>query len=134
MLPVKLEGSEVRKLSGAGMELAVITSRGLCFSAWSPSAEDLSAMGRGEPLWLVQKGSAIPAQHMVVGVKSAVIPPDMREEAVKTNTPAFKQLTDAVTRKHDSQRKLENAVAIILGSCFVGWIGLLCYVFYRLVR
>lgn len=89
MMPASMTGPEFRRLvsHSTGLEIPVIAAKGLVFSGWLPSKEDLQALQRGEPLWLVQRGEYIPEMHMIVGKKEAVVPFEIGKQAAAMLTP-----------------------------------------------
>lgn len=104
MKPYVLVGPEVRTLisNTTGLEIPVIAARGLVFSAWTPEPEDIKRLAAGEPLWLVQRGEAIPEMHMVVGRKDAVVPEPVKNEAAAMRSPAVQReaAIEIATRKY----------------------------------
>lgn len=82
MIPARLLGKNVRTLvnSATGLSIPVIASRGMVFSAWTPSKEELSLLQDGKPVWLIQRGAHIPEMVMSVGEEQFVVPKDVRDE------------------------------------------------------
>ena len=68
--------------ASTGTKIPVITARGLVFSAWTPSPEELKQMQEGVPLWLIQKATFIPEMTMVVGERRMVVPHSLHVAAV----------------------------------------------------
>lgn len=84
MVPCALYGKNVRKLinPGNGLEISVMTSRGMVFSCWQPTTEEVDQIKRGEPVWLVQQGSYIPQMTLSVGREEMVVPHDICLESM----------------------------------------------------
>ena len=68
--------------SHSGVQIPCIAARGLVFSAWTPSPEELAAINGGSPVWLVQRGPYIPDMAMRVGSELEVIPHDLVKHAI----------------------------------------------------
>lgn len=88
MIPAELKGPAVRNITSTitGVVIPVISARGLVFSAWTPSPEELAALAKGSPLWLVQRGPYIPDMTLRVGAEFDVIPHDLMRDAVAEAT------------------------------------------------
>lgn len=78
-----MDGSEVRTLknTNTGEELAVIAARGLVFSSWRFSPEELVAVRSGDPVWVVIRGEIVPEFHLQVGRRNEVVPPEIIKRA-----------------------------------------------------
>lgn len=110
MKPMLMSGPDVRYLESktTGLQIPVVASRGLVFSPWVPSKEDIIAFEKGEPLWLVQRGDAIPEMHMIVGKRHEVVPPEIKREAIKVKDPLI-------------QREIKIELAARKWGPLVGW-------------
>jgi len=131
MISVKLMGSEVRTLTNntTGAELSVIASRGMVFSCWRFSREELADVASGKPVWLIIRGEVIPELVMAVGDRKQVVPPDIIKQARKAEgilgSPAGIRFQEEVR----SRARLIDAIAwfyacAILGAAvaFIWWL------------
>lgn len=83
MISAKLSGPNVKQLvnPSTGVTVDVMSSRGMVFSCWTPSPEEIELLSNGKPLWLIQKGSHIPEMCLVVGDQSFIVPSEQRMTA-----------------------------------------------------
>lgn len=84
VVPARMVGREVRTIVSptTGIEIPVIAAKGMVFSCWTPSKEELVKINSGLPVWLIQRGPSIPEMTMLVGDRSEVIPRDFMLEAI----------------------------------------------------
>ena len=88
MISATLRGPGVQQMNSleTGMAMDAIYSRGLVFTAWTPSREELDSLLRGEPVWLIQRGPFIPEMSLKVGSQEDVIPAPLMRDAIKHAT------------------------------------------------
>ena len=127
MGPLTMVGRDVRYLvsGNTGLKIPVISARGLVFSAWVPTPEDLELFKRGQPLWLVQRGEAIPEMHMIVGNKDQVIPAEIRRDSFDATAPTVTRQAEIevlVERWGPLVGQLLIPLVIGLAVCAVWWI------------
>jgi hypothetical protein len=84
-----------------GTDMTVIAAKGLVFSAWAPSPEELELLSGGHPLWLIQRGPFIPEMTLRVGSQENVVPHDMMRAAV----------TDTVAPERPKVKPSDRAIA-----------------------
>lgn len=133
MISVALNGSEVRTLKNhtTGAELAVIASRGMVFSSWRFSPEELVAVQSGKPVWVVIRGEAIPEFHLQVGDRNEVVPPEIIRRAQKADAILNTPLGEQVVAKNKREGWLIEVIAwvyafvIIATALFLGYVALL---------
>ena len=125
MKPATISGKDVRFLTSpsTGIKIPVIAARGNVFSAWVPSPEDLDALKKGEPLWLVQRGDYIPEMHMVVGRRDTVVPVEFSLEAQKMLSPEVQH----AARVEAAVQKYGTAVGYAVFVLAAALIGGLAY-------
>jgi hypothetical protein len=128
MKPLVMTGAEVRTLMSntTGLNIPVIAARGLVFSGWMPSPEDLKQLAAGEPLWLVQRGQHIPEMHMIVGRKEAVIPAPIKTEAAQMRSPEVQRRAkvEMLTRKYEGYVRAALLTLIVYATLVVSyWVG-----------
>ena len=118
MIPAELKGPAVRTITSTvtGVAIPVISARGLVFSAWTPSPEELAAMAAGSPVWLVQRGPYIPDMTMRVGKEFDIIPHDLMKSAIEEALPGGDAYEQAVKawKPTDLDRRL-GRLALISG-------------------
>lgn len=88
MRPVELNGAEVRTLQNhtTGDKLAVIAARGMVFSSWRFSPEELIAVRAGKPVWVIIRGEIVPEFHLAVGDRTEVVPPEIIKRAQRQDS------------------------------------------------
>ena len=127
MTPATLIGKNVQKLgpSTTGMVIPAIASRGLVFTAWTPSPEETEQIKRGKLVWLIQKGGYIPEMTMIVGDESNVVPTDIKLEGMVGPDKTMQRIDQAVANKHANNPLYRGiAYAIIFSTGFVLVLGL----------
>jgi hypothetical protein len=89
MNPATLVGKGVRQLysSESGIKIPCLSAKGLVFTAWIPSPEELEDIAKGQAIWLIQHGPYIPPMTMRVGDEKDVIPHDVRLRAIEEAHP-----------------------------------------------
>lgn len=89
MNPATLVGPAVRKLTSAttGLKIPCISAKGLVFTAWVPSPEEVEDMVKGHPVWVVMRGPYIPELMVRVGEEKEVIPVDVKTRAIQEALP-----------------------------------------------
>lgn len=119
MTPATLIGRGVRTIESAqtGIRIPVISAKGLVFSAWQPSPEELQDLLRGSYVWLVQRGPMIPEMTMQVGQEQDVIPGDVRLRAIQAE--ADDPYERAVAAKHHEYRQNRLVGRVILGTSLI---------------
>lgn len=112
MLPVALNGAEVRTLKNntTGDSLHVIASRGLVFSSWRFSPEELIAVKAGKPVWLIIRGELVPEMTMTVGDRNEVVPPEIIKRAQKQDAILKGPEVAAMVKKQLSEDRLVDVV------------------------
>lgn len=131
MLPIELKGTDVRFLvsSTTGLKVPVIAARGLVFSAWAPSPEELKQLNEGVPVWLVQRGVAVPEMTMIVAERRQVIPTDLAKEAQNTKLDEKVQM---LARENDKLDRMAYWVSLGILTALVFVIGACIYLGFRL--
>lgn len=84
MIAARLFGPGVQRLTSGetGIPFDAIAARGLVFTCWTPSPEELELLKSGLPVWLIQRGPFIPDMSMRVGKQEEVIPHNLIAAAV----------------------------------------------------
>ncbi len=136
MIPVRLDGAEVRTLKNntTGDQLSVIAARGMVFSSWRFSAEELAAVARGKPVWLVIRGELIPEITMTVGDRNEVVPPEIIKRAQRQDAILKTPEAEAVISKNKRESWLIEAIAwgyLAVGVSVLA--GLTYYIIHTLV-
>lgn len=132
MIPAQLAGKEVRQIysPSTGISIPVIYGRGMVFSAWQASPEEIQKLKDGFPLWLIQRGTHIPEMTLVVAEKAEIVPRDIIIEAVSREN----EDTEEMVRKHKLEiaitRKWGNVLFYV--SCLLT-VGSVLYGTYRLI-
>lgn len=126
MVPAILIGKNVRQLTSpsTGSKIAVIASRGLVFSSWSPSPEELAGLNAGQPLWCIMSGAYIPEFQLIVGEESMIIPKDVRAEMLTGESPDVKEVVAKYQQEKDAIDYWSEWLARILSVVFFVLIGL----------
>lgn len=131
MISVALNGAEVRTLKNltTGNTLNVIAARGMVFSSWRPSPEELTALISGKPVWCVIRGEIVPEFHLQVGDRNEVVPPEIIKRA---------QRQDAILKSPEGAEVLAKnkrkalfievlawiyAAAVVIATVLVLWFG-----------
>lgn len=83
MNPVTLTGKGVRTLESteSGIRIPCFSAKGLVFTAWQPTPEELRELLKGSLIWIVQRGPYIPEMTVRVGEERDVIPGNLRLNA-----------------------------------------------------
>jgi hypothetical protein len=123
MIPANLSGREVQYMTSTstGTKIPTIVSRGMVFTPWEASPEDLKLLQNGHFLWLVQRGDSIPDMHMVVGPYDQVVPTDMRLEAIRSVAPETVEFSVKIRKENERIKSLTSAVYYSLW-CLL-WLG-----------
>ncbi len=112
-------------------EVHVISARGLVWSCWNPSPEDIVKLAAGEPLWLIQRGPFIPEMSMRVGKQEDTIPVNFMRAAAKQALPGGDEHEQAVRKWKGDIKPIDR---------ILGWVGvfaafaLIAFVGYLAVR
>ena len=124
-----LKGMDVRHLVSAstGLDIPVIAAKGMVFSAWEPSPEDIEKFKMGHPLWLIQKGIAVPEMTMLVATRNEVVPASYTREAVDIAK------YDKVIHETRSQRQ-KDAHTFWVGLSVLGTVSLVLFAWWFLGR
>lgn len=115
MTPATLIGKNVQKLgpSTTGMVIPAIASRGLVFTAWTPSPEETEQIKRGKLVWLIQRGGYIPEMTMIVGDESNVVPVDIKLEGMVGPDKNLQRIDHAVANRY-SQHPVYRSIAYVI--------------------
>jgi hypothetical protein len=136
MNPYAIAGSEVKELVSkeTGRTVHVVASRGMVFSPWKPSPEEVDELVKGRPVWVVLRGVNIPEFTVIVGEKNVVIPPDIRHAAARSHTllasPRGKDMVESIAR--DERRVELIARLYLVGLASLG--ALACYGLWSIIR
>jgi len=129
MIPCTIDGSETRILKNpiTGADLHVIAARGLVFTAWRFTAEELRQVNAGAPVWVVLHGEVLPVFNLTVGRRNEVVPPEIiriarRNEAI-LNSPEAETLAVVKNRQTFLIEVIAYAFAglLLLFWALVGW-------------
>jgi len=114
MTPATLIGRGVRTIESTktGIRIPVISAKGLVFSAWQPSPEELQDLLRGSYVWLVQRGPLIPEMTMQVGQEQDVIPSDVRLRAIQAEADDPYERAVAAKQHEDKQNRLVGRIML----------------------
>lgn len=125
MEPIALAGKTVRNLisPSTGTKIPVISSRGLVFSCWRPSNEELVLLAEGKPLWVAMRGSYIPEFSIIVGTQDTIIPRDVRMDLITGDeaeiaVSEFKENEDRIRYWSEWMARI-IAVAVMAGSFYL---------------
>lgn len=133
MLPVELQGSEVRTLENrtTGGLLSVIAARGLVFSCWRFTADELRGIQEGKPVWVVIRGESIPEYNLTVGNRGEVVPAEVIRKARQTE--AVLHSPEVEARRAATGRKdlLVELVAWVYAACLLGLVALVVGLLWR---
>lgn len=136
MIPCPIDGSETRVLKNpiTGADLHVIAARGLVFTAWRFTAEEMRQVNEGAPVWVVLHGEVLPVFNLTVGRRNEVVPPEViriarRNEAI-ISSPAAVEVNESKAR----QTLLIDLVAYAFGMLFMMACGLIGWGVWRLIR
>ena len=105
-MPYAIAGAGVRSLvsQDTGRTVQVLQARGLVFSAWRASPEELAELNKGRHVWVVIKGPSVPEFQLVVGPRETVVPPDLEYSAIRAatlvKTPMGQDLIKSQERDH----------------------------------
>ena len=116
MNPANIVGPGVRHMisQSTGMKIPTIAARGLVFTPWQPSPEEIQALEAGAFLWLVQRGTYIPEMSMMVGMQADVVPRDLQLEALEDVSPDRQRLIENLLEaKSTLINKRERMIQII---------------------
>lgn len=131
MISTPLTGAEVRTLTNnvTGSRLNVIAARGMVFSSWRFSPEELAAVRSGKPVWVIMRGEIVPEFHLQVGDRNEIVPPEIIKRA---------QRQDAILKSPEGAEVLAKnkrkalfievlawiyAAAVVIATVLVLWFG-----------
>lgn len=122
MIAVPLNGAEVRTLKNltTGNELNVIAARGMVFSSWRPTREEMTALTSGKPVWVVIRGEMVPEFHLQVGDRNEVVPPEIIKRAQKQDAILNSELGVEVQARKKREHWIIEALAwgyLAAGTC-----------------
>lgn len=126
MLPVELNGAEVRTLQNhtTGSRLHVIAARGMVFSSWRFSPEELAAVKLGKPVWVVIRGEIVPEFHLQAGDRNEVVPPEIIKRAQQKdailNSPEAVELVKKQKREDWLVTAVMCGYVVIIGGALLG--------------
>ena len=132
MEPIRLVGRNVLELTApsTGNKIPMIASRGLCFSPWVPSAEEIELLKSGKTIWAIFHGNRIPEFQLIVGDQEMIIPSDVRREMIAGDDPDIREIENKYKAEEASiefwSEWLARAIAI-------SFFGLVFYIAYRLL-
>ncbi len=132
MISVALNGAEVRTLKNntTGMELNVIAARGMIFSSWRPSREEMLALNAGKPVWVVIRGELVPEFTLAVGDRNEVVPPEIIRRAQRQDAIIKSEEGQAAITQDNRKRALveviawlylAGSVAAVVGGALIIW-------------
>ena len=118
MQNTRLVGKGVRQLVGtSGVAMYAVYSKGNVFTRWDPSPEEYKMLLAGKPVWLVQRGTMIPEQLLMVGDEEEVMPSHARREMM---APSFEdaERDQAVQQAQEIKKKADKLAWIAVAALY----------------